>query len=82
MDGKAFIKAVKFITEEKGISEDVVFEGMEQALITAYKKNFKKQTNVKMDFFGFGLHQRSGCGHLHKATPLQERVHLLRCRKL
>lgn len=49
MNGKEFIKAVKLITEEKGISEDVVFEGMEQALITAYKKNFKKQTNVKVD---------------------------------
>ena len=49
MDGKAFIKAVKYITEEKGISEDIVFEGMEQALITAYKKNFKKQTNVKVE---------------------------------
>ena len=40
MDGKEFIKALKNITAEKGISEDVVFEGMEQALITAYKKNF------------------------------------------
>ena len=49
MNSKEFIKAVKFITEEKGISEDVIFEGMEQALITAYKKNFKKQTNVKVD---------------------------------
>ena len=49
MNGKELIKAVKLITEEKGISEDVVFEGMEQALITAYKKNFKKQTNVKVD---------------------------------
>ena len=49
MNGKEFIKAVKLITEEKGISEDVVFEGMEQALITAYKKNFKKQTNVKVE---------------------------------
>jgi len=49
MNGKEFIKAVKLITEEKGISEDIIFEGMEQALITAYKKNFKKQTNVKVE---------------------------------
>ena len=49
MNGKEFIKALKNITEEKGISEDVVFEGMEQALITAYKKNFKSKTNVKVD---------------------------------
>ena len=48
MDGKEFIKAVKNVTAEKGISEDIVFEGMEQALITAYKKNFNSKTNVKV----------------------------------
>ena len=49
MDPEAFIKAVKNITEEKGISEDVVFEGMELALATAYKKNFGSKTNVKVN---------------------------------
>lgn len=48
MNGKEFIKALKNITLEKEISEDVVFEGMEQALITAYKKNFNSKTNVKV----------------------------------
>ena len=48
MNGKEFIKAVKFITEEKGIGEDVIYEGMEQALLTAYKKNFKGKTNAKV----------------------------------
>ena len=48
MNGKEFIKAVKNITAEKGISEDIVFDAMEQALITAYKKNFDSKTNVKV----------------------------------
>lgn len=48
MDSKEFIKAVKNIVKEKGISEDVVFEGMEQALLTAYKKNFDSKTNAKV----------------------------------
>ena len=48
MDGKEFIKAVKNITAEKGISEDIVFDAMEQALMTAYKKNFDSKTNVKV----------------------------------
>jgi N utilization substance protein A len=48
MDGKEFIKAVKGITAEKGISEDIVFDAMEQALMTAYKKNFDSKTNVKV----------------------------------
>jgi N utilization substance protein A len=49
MNGKEFITAVKNITAEKGISEDIVFEGMEQALITAYKKNFNSKTNVRVN---------------------------------
>jgi len=48
MDGKAFIAGVKHIVEEKGINEEVVFEAMEQALMTAYKKNFGSKTNVKV----------------------------------
>ena len=47
MDPQEFIKAVDFISKEKGISKDIVFEGMEQALATAYKKNFDSKTNVK-----------------------------------
>ena len=49
MNSEEFIKAVKAIVKEKGISEDVVFEGMEQALTTAYKKNFDSKTNVRVD---------------------------------
>ena len=49
MDPEAFILAVKNIVKEKGISEDVVFEAMELALATAYKKNFGSKTNVKVN---------------------------------
>ncbi len=49
MDPAAFIKAVKEITAEKDISEDIVFEAMELALATAYKKNFGSKTNVRVD---------------------------------
>ena len=48
MDGKEFIKALKNIIEEKNIDEDVVYEAMEQGLITAYKKNYNSKTNVKI----------------------------------
>lgn len=47
MDSKEFIKNVRKVAEEKGIPEDVIFEAMEQALITAYKKNYNSKTNVK-----------------------------------
>lgn len=48
MNTKEFIKALDHITEEKNISKDVVFEAMELALATAYKKNFNFKTNVKV----------------------------------
>lgn len=49
MDNKEFIKALETIVKEKNISSDVVFEAMELALQTAYKKNFDSKTNVRVD---------------------------------
>ena len=48
MNGKEFIKAVDLITKEKGIDREVVFEAIELALATAYKKNFNGNTNSKV----------------------------------
>ena len=48
MNGKEFIKAVDLITSEKGIDREVVFDAMELALATAYKKNFNGNTNSKV----------------------------------
>lgn len=41
-----FIKNVHEIAKEKNIDESIIFEGMEQALITAYKRNYNAKTNV------------------------------------
>jgi N utilization substance protein A len=49
MNPEEFIKAVKGIVKEKNISEDIVFEAMELALATAYKKNFGSKTNVRVE---------------------------------
>jgi N utilization substance protein A len=49
MNGKEFIKALKNIIDEKGIDEDIVYEAMEQGLISAYKKNYNSKTNVKVE---------------------------------
>ena len=49
MDSKAFIKALNNIVKEKNISEDVVFDAMQLAMQTAYKKNFDSKTNVRVD---------------------------------
>ena len=47
MDAKDFIKNVHLVAKEKEIDEEIIFEGMEQALITAYKRNYNSKTNVK-----------------------------------
>lgn len=47
MNSKEFLKAVDNIVKEKGIDKEEVFEAMELALTSAYKKNFHK-TNVKV----------------------------------
>ncbi|BAK81173.1 transcription termination factor NusA [Candidatus Arthromitus sp. SFB-rat-Yit] len=48
---KEFIDALKIIVKDKGISEDLIFTTIEDALIAAYKKNYANQgasQNVKV----------------------------------
>ncbi len=49
MDNKAFKRAVDLLTKEKGIKEDVIYEAMELALSSAYKKNYNSLSNVRVD---------------------------------
>ena len=48
MNNKEFLNAVDAIVKEKSIDKDVVYEAMELALSSAYKKNFNSKTNVKV----------------------------------
>lgn len=48
MNSKEFLKAVDNITKEKNIDPEIVYEAMELALTSAYKKNFNSKTNVKV----------------------------------
>lgn len=50
MNSQEFLKAVDFIVKEKNIDRDIVFDAMELALTSAYKKNFNSKTNVKVLF--------------------------------
>ncbi len=49
MDGKAFISALNALATEKQIDKEIVFNAMELALCSAYKKNFNSKTNVRVD---------------------------------
>lgn len=49
MNNKEFKKALENLCKEKGISEDVIYEAMELALQSAYKKNYNSLSNVRID---------------------------------
>ncbi len=43
-----FIEAIHDIEKEKGVSSDILFEAIEQALLSAYKKNFGSAQNARV----------------------------------
>ena len=49
MNSKEFIKALNTIVEEKNIDPNIIYEALQLALQTAYKKNFDSKTNVRVD---------------------------------
>lgn len=49
MDNKEFKAALQMLEKEKGIKEDVIYEAMELALTSAYKKNYNSLSNVRVD---------------------------------
>ena len=49
MDSKKFKLAVDNLSKEKGIDKDVIYDAMELALTSAYKKNYHSLSNVRID---------------------------------
>ena len=49
MNSKEFLKALEVLTKEKGIKEDTIYEAMELALASAYRKHTGSLTNVKVN---------------------------------
>ena len=45
----AMFDALNQLSEEKGIDKEVLLEALEAALISAYKKNFKSASNVRVE---------------------------------
>lgn len=69
-----FIQALKEIVGEKGISEDMLFETIEDALVAAYKKNYAKVAenvhNVKVT-----LDRENGEIHVYSQKKVVEEVY-------
>ena len=49
MESKKFLLAVNNLAKEKGIDKDTIFDAMELALTSAYKKNYHSLSNVRVD---------------------------------
>ena len=43
-----FVKAVAQLGEEKGIAPEILYSAVEEALVTAYKKNYGNSQNVRV----------------------------------
>lgn len=48
MDIVEFVEAIDQLSTERGIAKDLLFEAVEAALVSAYKKNFSSLQNVKV----------------------------------
>lgn len=59
--------AIDYLEKEKGIDRDVLLEALEAALISAYKKNFKSASNVRVD-----LDESTGSMHVYARKTVVE----------
>lgn len=49
MDLVEFVEAIEQLSQERGIAKELLFEAVEAALVSAYKKNFSSLQNVRVD---------------------------------
>ncbi|MFB1049535.1 transcription termination factor NusA [Paraliobacillus sp. JSM ZJ581] len=61
--------AIQYLEKEKGINKEVLMEALEAALISAYKKNFKSATNVRVD-----INEQTGSMHVFSRKEIVEEV--------
>lgn len=67
MNSKEFKTALKVLCEEKDIKEDVIYDAMELALTSAYKKNYQSLPNVRVD-----INRETGEIHIYSFKTVVE----------
>lgn len=67
IDNKELILALEELEKEKGIKKSYVIEGIEAALVTAYKRNFDSLENVRVD-----IDKQTGATHLYSIRDVME----------
>jgi N utilization substance protein A len=68
-----FIEALKEIVIEKGISEDLIFETVEDALVSAYKKNYAK-VGGNLQTVKVTINRENGELHVYTSKKVVEEV--------
>ena len=43
-----FVQAIEALGKEKGINSDILFQAVEEAVVSAYKKNYDSSQNVRV----------------------------------
>lgn len=64
-----FVQAIVELGKEKGISAEILYEAVEEALYTAYKKNFGSSQNVRVD-----MNKETGVIHVWARKNIVEEV--------
>ena len=65
--GKEFLQTLKELAYEKGIDEELLFDTIEAALISAYRRNFSSAQNVRI-----ALSRESGAFHVFAIKTVVE----------
>ena len=69
IDNKELVLAIDELEKEKGIKKDYLMESIESALVTAYKRNFNSEENVKVI-----MDKETGASHLYSVKEIVENV--------
>ena len=67
IDNKQLIVAIQELEKEKGIKKDYLLDFIESALLTAYKRNYNSQENVKVV-----VDRETGASHLYSVKEVVE----------
>ena len=66
-NGQEFLDTLRELGREKGIDEEILFEAIEAALISAYKRNFGSAQNVRVT-----LSRETGHYHVYAIKTVVE----------
>ena len=67
IDNKQLTVAIQELEKEKGIKKDYLLDSIESALLTAYKRNYNSQENVKVI-----VDRETGASHLYSVKEVVE----------